>query len=77
MGAGPEPEDTVDHTQLLAAIGQLLPLERAVICGRFGIGCRKQSGKAIAASHRLHPQKIVNIRSAALRKLRGMLAFAS
>ena len=77
VGAEREPGDPLDHTQLLAAIDHLLPLEKAVICGRFGIGCRKQSGKAIAASHRLHPQKIVNIRSAALRKLRGMLAFAS
>ena len=78
VGAEREQENRSDeHLELLKAIQQLSPLEAAVIRGRFGIGCRKESGKSIAARCEVHPQKIVNIRHNALRKLRSILAIAS
>ena len=78
VGAEREQENrSGENPELMKAIAKLSPLEAEVIRGRFGIGCRKESGKSIAARCEIHPQKIVNIRSAALKKLRGMLATAS
>ena len=78
VGAEQEQENSSgEYPELMKAIAALSPLEATVIRGRFGIGCRKESGKIIAARCEVHPQKIVIIRHNAIKKLRSLLANAS
>ena len=72
IGAEPE-HDSLNFEQLESAIAKLPPLEREVIRGRFGVGSPKETGKAMAARFRCHPQKIVNIKHAAIAKLRHLM----
>lgn len=74
VGAEPEQEPGPSTSdEVLAALAKLSPLEEAIVCGRFGIGCSRETTKSLAQRFDLHPQKLTRIRDAAMRKLHGLL----
>jgi len=73
----PASEDAFEHATLRvaarslpAALSVLTPRERAIVRGRFGIGCRRRSLSELALELSVSKERVRQIEQVAMRKLR-------